>query len=661
VNAAGASAPLGKVIGLLNAKIEHPASIPPGETVAISLRDENGKLLANFYETLGSELLTVDLSTLDLPSKYIYYLCLSRPESEAVDQYYHITWEVSVDPLCGEDLIELDNPNPPHINAESLSWDSHEIPGSVARMWLCYPDDIIDAYPFNIPASWSGAQPVIGGSLRVKTDPMSWEWLEVSLGLQDTETNVFGWTRPIKLEGDDVLYNIGDYWPRMPWEFDDLSLKSWIKIKNAGNDTYATAQVEMSFEPSSDCSGDVDSMQEPSGTFSPQGTMAGYLSPGSNDSDFWELDWTSEGRIGGDIEVVADEEVSLSLYSRGILLEESQGYNPSVTVDGYDFGPGCFGPILRIDTFGGSPGQCIKYFITGGGLTEYFACGTYPDNNDTIIAIGDKPWMWMNPMGNYDYMCGVVCRSGSDEDIDCIGILNQPFAKQGVLYGFFRLDSTTPDPHRITLVSINGKMNLQATNLNPPFYSAVIELAEWGLPAIPPNDYTYHIIVEPDPNGGDSLTPYTLTGLLGINEDWLCPDDGHDTQEEAWPVGLIDARLGLLCGFGDPEQIDIGIADLCDWYRLDYEQQTGEFIYGSITLESATDGLTVRLMAEGELAGTGSAFYEGTTESGSVKLTIPDGVLPSVPDTGINYYIAVHNNGIGGYASFALKIDLVSN
>jgi hypothetical protein len=660
LDASGAGIEPGRLTGSLTAEIEYPDPVPAGEVVAVSLRDEDGTLLANFYETLDTPLPTVDLATLDLPSLFVYYICLSRPESTSVNQYYMLTWDTTVDPTCTEDSIEPDSPDAPYISPGDVPWSSNQVPGSSVRMWMCDPDDTIDAYPFDVPDTWPGMGEVMGGTIHIQTDPLSYGSLEISLGLEETSTNAFSWLKPIVPTGPDVVYNISDFW-NFPTDFDQYPLKGWIRVRD--NATLpVTAQLEMNLAPSVDCTGDTDSENDPSGDVVPEGTMTGLLNPSTDSTDYWELDWEGEGRIEGDIGVVSEEEVRLRLYSKGALLEEDQGLTPSVPVDAYDFGPGCFGPIIRLDSVGGSPGQCIQYYITGAGLNEFSSCVAGLDMNDTLDNILDKPWMWVDPLDTFDELCGVVCRSGSDEDVDCVGILGQPFATQGVLYGFFSIRSTTPEGHQVSLVSMNGDMKIGADNLQPPFYSAVLELAEYNLPAIPPAGYRYNVLIEPDPTGADSLNPYRLLATLGINSDPLCPGDGHDSQAQAWPLEIPESRLGILCGFGSLLDIDNGIPDLCDWFVLDYDQQAGEYLEGTITLECDIEGVTVRLMPENEPAGTGLSLYEASIPSGesSVDIDIPDDTIPSIPALGDDYYIAVHNNGVGGWAAYALIVNLTS-
>ncbi len=651
--------PFGRITGTLSAEIEEPETVPSGSKAALSFRDEDGTPLANFYMTLDEIADPLDLADLDLPSLYVYYLCVNRPESEDVDQFYRITWDITIDPTCAEDTITLDNPAPPHINPWGVPWFADNMPGSSARMWLCEPDDTLDAYPFDVPASWPSYGDAIGGTMRIQSFPSCYASILVAMGFEDTTTNSFCWGKSINLSSPDAVYNIGDYW-QFPTDMDPLPLKYWIKAECA-DETIATMQLELSLGPALDCIGEGDSEMDPSGTVVPNGTAAGLLSSGSDPDDYWFLDWDNAVRVQGDVGVVCEEEVQLRLYYHGALLAEDSGMTPSVDVTPFDLGSDCVGPVVRISLIG-SPGECIQYFITGDGLIEFIACSPDPDQNDTLGEIMDKPWMWFDAIDNVDEICGVVCRDDIVEDIDCFGLLGQPYGTQGVLYGMIGIDSLSADGHQVKLVSMDGEMVLSSNNLEPPFYMAMIELGTYNLPAIPPKGYRYHAHIEPDPTGGDSFNPYRALASLGINDDPLCIDDGHDLQSEAWVLEIPNARLGILCGTGDIEGIDIGLPDLADWFVLDYTQVVGEYLQGDIILECEVEDVTVRLMPEGEPAGSGIGLYTASIPNGgdSVTISIPDGDIPSVPTLGSNYYIVVHNNGVGGWAPYALKVNLVS-
>ena len=328
----------------------------------------------------------------------------------------------------------------------------------------------------------------------------------------------------------------------------------------------------------------------------------------------------------------------------------------------YDFGPACIGPILKINPIGGDPGQCVRYLITGAGLSETGSCSSDPDENDTLAEIQDKDWLWLSTLDTRDEICGVVCREDVNEDVDCLGISGQPFDVQGVLYGSALIVPSSADGHQLKLVSMNGLMEIASSSLDPPHYLAMIELGEYNLPAIPPQGYTYHLAIEPDPTGADSITQYVCMASLGINSEPECPDDGHDVEAESWVLEIPNARLGLLCGFGTIEDVDFGLRDLCDWFQLSYVQAVDEYLTGDITLECDVEDVTVRLMLQGQLAGTGIGLYSASIPSSgdSVTITIPPDTVPSIPALGDNYFIVVHNNGVGGWAPYALEVDLVS-
>ncbi|MFH1676610.1 MAG: hypothetical protein ABIC40_06250 [bacterium] len=654
------SVPLGHIIGMLNFQIEYPDPIPPSALTGVSLRDEDGTLLANFYITVPPQSSGINLGELDLPSMYIYYLCINSPTQSATPRFYKITWAAQVDTSCTEDSINLTNPDPPYINPVKTNWNDFVSPGSSARMWLCSPDDTLDAYPLTLPETYPSSGILLDGNLRVQSDGYGYPFINVSLGLEQTVGNGFSWYAPITLANIDNTYDVSDYW-QIPTNIEGYPLRYWLKVENAG-DGAATAQVECDFSTSNDCSTDADSDTQPSGTVMPNGSITSYLSPGNDTEDYWEVDWDGIGRLKGIVGAVCDKNIRLELWSHGHMFGSSEGKTPSLSVNNYDFGPDCFGPILKLIPIGGSTGDCVQYFVSGALLTETQTCESDPDSNDTYEEIQDKPWMWFSPMGTSDEICGVVCNDGGIKDIDVMGISSQPFDTQGILYGFIMVNSPTPDGHKLSLISVDGQMVISSDNLTPPLNMALIDLGPYNLPAIPPKGYTYHVVLGPDPTGADSISQYNCIMSMGINSEFECADDGHDFQNEAWDIPIQSARLGLLCGFGDAYGIDAGLPDLVDWFRLDYNQDGMEFLSGTITLESETDGLTVRLMIDSQSAGTGTSFYTAVipeTED-SVTITIPDHELPSIPDFGSDYYIVVHNAGIGGKSSYALKVNLVS-
>jgi hypothetical protein len=654
----GQDADAGSVKGSLSIDIEFPDPVPAPAVTAVSLRDEDGTLLANFYVALPPTPATINLADIDLPSKFVTYFCINSPTSSAVVRVYNIKWNASIEPDCAPDLIELTNPSPPEISPVKTGWNSMSSPGSCARMWMCSPDDLIDGYPFTIPSGWPDTGEILGGTIRVQSDPRNYGDVNISLGLQLTIGSKFSWFKPITLTGPDNTFNVTDYW-EAPLNIQDFPLKYWLKVENTGSGG-ATAQVEMDLKAQSGCPDEGDTDQDPAGLVVAGGTMTSYVAPETDPADYWDLDWTGVTRLKGYVGAVSLSDVRLSLYDGTSLLAASEGKTPTVSVDPFDFGPDCFGPILKIEPLAGSPGQCVQYFVSGVSLSQPTTCDTDPDSNDSYAEIQDKPWLWLSAIDTFDSICGVVCRQGANEDWDVIGIADQPYADQGVLYGFISLDSSSDDGHQIRLISMDGAMDLESSNITAPFYKASIELDQYNLPAIPPKGWTYYVVAGPDPLGGDSLSPYVCYSSMGINTE--CVDDGHDLQGEAWIVGLDEARLGLLCGLGEPAQIDVGLPDLADWFKLNYVQSAGQFLEGEITLTCEKEGVTVRLMQEGEAAATGTALYEAsiTTGNDTATITIPPDTLPSIPSVGSKYYVVVHNNGDPGWASYAIQFDLVS-
>ena len=53
-------------------------------------------------------------------------------------------------------------------------------------MWLCNPDDMLDADPFTIPSGWPSQGTMLGGTMRVLSDSTSYPDIKVSLGIQQT-------------------------------------------------------------------------------------------------------------------------------------------------------------------------------------------------------------------------------------------------------------------------------------------------------------------------------------------------------------------------------------------------------------------------------------------------------------------------------------------
>jgi hypothetical protein len=203
-------------------------------------------------------------------------------------------------------------------------------------------------------------------------------------------------------------------------------------------------------------------------------------------------------------------------------------------------------------------------------------------------------------------------------------------------------------------------MKISSSSLTPPFYKATIDFSAYSFPAIPPKGWSYYARIIPDPTGADCLVPYTCTSELGINDE-IPIDDGHDLQSQAWTLSLLDARMGILSNAGNEAAIDAGAADLADWFKLTgFTGESGKFLHGTIKMDCDKEGITVRLMQEGQLAATGTSLYEASIGSGddSATLTIPDGVIPSIPSVGTHYYIVVHNAGIPGWAPYGLTLNL---
>jgi hypothetical protein len=657
----GPSALPGRITGTLEIEIEYPDPLPNNPKTIVGLCDENGTLLANFDVLLPPPTAPILLESMDLPSLYRYYLAIACPGLAAGDgRAYRIVWQAEIDPTCQPDLINLTNPSPPPINPEPTEWDSFEEPGSCARMWLCDPDDPLDAYPFDIPDEWDVEGKLLGGSIEVRSDSASYDFVQVSLGLQQVPGAGFCWYSPIKLPGPSASFNVRSLW-QVPADIEALPLRYWFKVDYVGPETgRATAQLELDLGLTADCSEDNDSYDFPSGSVAPSGTAASFLSPGTDDEDYWTIDWLGGGRLKGDVGVVAGEEVRLRMYVHDQMVVNTSGSSPSINVKAFDLGPGCFGPILKITPIGGDPGQCIQYLVSGVGLNETATCEADPDGNDSLLEIQDKPWLWFSATETFDEICGVVCREGATEDIDYLGI--QEFETQGGLFGFVGIDSPQTDYHQLKLVSMDGRMEIVSDNIDSP--QAIIELDRYNFPAIPPAGYTYHLVIGPDPSGGDSMSQYNASAFFGINSDPAeCPNDGHDlaNELESWPLGLENAQLGILCGWGTLDDVDLGLPDLADWFRLDYPQMGGMYISGEIRLTSDQEGITVRLMPEDQLGGTGVGFYTEITPSGggTATITIPPDTIPSIPSLGDYYYVVVHNNGIGGWTSFALEIDLV--
>ena len=99
---------------------------------------------------------------------------------------------------------------------------------------------------------------------------------------------------------------------------------------------------------------------------------------------------------------------------------------------------------------------------------------------------------------------------------------------------------------------------------------------------------------------------------------------------------------------------------MADWFMLNYTGAAGKYLQGTIKLDCATEGVTVRLMAQGQLAASGTSLYETSIPSGqdNVTITIPASTLPSIPVTGTHYYIVVHNNLKKGFISYGLTMNL---
>jgi hypothetical protein len=655
----GQDAQAGSVKGTLSVEIEFPDPVPPAAVTAVSLRDEDGTLLANFYVPLPPTPANINLGDIDLPSRFATYLCISSPTSSATIRAYKIKWSAQIEQNCTSDLIELTNPSAPEISPTKTGWNSTSSPGSCARMWLCSPNDLVDAYPFTIPAGWPDTGEVLGGNIRVQSDPGSFGDVKLSLGLQLTLGNKFSWYKPITLTGPDITFDVTDYW-EAPVNISSFPLKYWLKVENTGSD-WAVAQVEMDLKSQAGCEDEGDTDQDPAGLVVVGGTITSYVAPDTDPADYWDLDWSGVTRLKGYVGAVSMNNIRLSLYDGASMLASSEGTTPSVDVNQFDFGPGCFGPILKIEPLGGTPGQCIQYFASGVSLSETTQCEVDPDNNDSYAEIQDKPWLWLSAIDTTDSICGVVCRDGADADWDVIGIADQPYPEQGVLYGFISLDSSSDDGHQIRLISMDGAMDLESDNVTAPFYTASIELDQYNLPSIPPKGWIYYVVVGPDPLGTDSFSPYVCFSSMGINTE--CVDDGHDLQSEAWLVGLDEARLGLICGLGEPEQIDAGLPDLADWFKLNYVQSDTEFLEGTITLTCEREGVKLRLMSEGELAATGTALYEAAIETGNDTATIavPADTLPSVPAVGTRYYVVVHDTGDQlAPVSYGVRFNLVS-
>jgi hypothetical protein len=657
LDTAGPDATAGHLTGQIQVDIESPKPLPGAAKTSISLHDEDGTMLANFYVETPPTPAIINLGDLDLPSKYVYYMCITSPTQSTTDRSYRMIWNAQIDPACGPDLINLTNPAAPKISPAKTNWNTFSSPGSSARMWLCNPDDMLDAYPFDIPSAWPGSGQTLGGTIRIQSDSTSFSDIKVSLGMQSTIGGAFSWYSPITLSATDTTFNVLDFW-QAPLNISSYPLKYWLKVENTGDD-WATAQLDLDMNAATGCTDEGDSQSDPSGSVVLGGTISSYVSPDTDLGDYWDLDWPGTGRLKGDVGAVAAQNIRLSIVDGTSVLASSEGQTPSINVNQFDFGAGCNGPILRVEPVGGSSGECVQYFVSGAGLSESSTCENDPDGNDTLAEIASKPWLWLDPFSSLDSICGVVCRQGGIVDSDVLGIAGQPFATQGVIYGYITLASDSPDGHEIKLVSMDGAMELKSDNLTPPFYQASVDLAPYSLPAIPPKGWKYHVVISPDPTGADSLSPYVCFSELGINSGDI--DDGHDLQSESWDIGLTLARLGILNGMGDTTQIDTGLPDLADWFKLNYAQAAGEFLSGTIKITCETKDLTVRLMPEGQLAGSGIALYQATISSGdSATITIPDDTLPSIPATGSSYYIVVHNNGDPGWAAYALEVNLVS-
>lgn len=656
----GPSAEMGRLTGNLTVSMEYPDPLPPDAVTGVSLRDEDGTILVNFDQQLPPSPQITNIADLDLPSTYDYYICMTNPLQTSTDVAYKITWSIAIDDTCAPDKINLTNSAPLMINPEKTSWNYLGFPGSAARMWLCNPDDLLDGYPFVLPPAWSSEGKTLGGTMRVQSDSASFGDVRVSIGLENLTTKKFAWFSPKALSGVDNTFDLIDL-AQAPLDFGIYQLEYWLKVEDAGSGN-ATAQVENDMSPSIDCGTDTDDSTHPTGSFELGSVATSMVVLGTDTSDYWDLDWQGNARLKGDIGVKAAQNVRIGLYQDNFLLTSSEGSNPSINVNAFDLGAGCAGPIVKIEPLGGSIDQCVQYFLSGLSLTEPATCDNNPDDNETFASIASKPWMWLSPNGGPDSVCGVVCREGSNVDNDTIGLNGPVFETQGSLFGYVSIFTNSPDGHQIEFLSMDDAMKLTSSSLTPPFYQASIELDTYNLPVIPPKGWTYYVRVTPDPTPADSLVPYTCQADFGSNTE-LPFNDGHDLQSEAWPLQMIDARLGMLSYFGETSDIDSGAPDLADWFRIDgLVGEAGKYLTGTIKLDCEKEDVTVRLMAEGQLAASGTALYEGTIETGNdnLTLTIPPGVLPSIPDAGTHYYIVVHNNGIPGWASYGLTLNLQS-
>lgn len=662
----GETATGGRLTGTLHFEIEEPNPVPPSAVTAISIRDRDGTLLANFYATSPEDdPIDIVIDSLDLPSPYNYYLAINSPTGSSQARFYKMTWDLAIDDTCTTDLININNPVPPYINAINTPWNSFDTPGSTASMWMCSPDDMSDAYPFEIPDSFPGGGKVLGGTIRIKSDMTSFENVLVSLGLEQTLVKKFTWYSPINLSQLEVTENFNDVW-QVPTNIESYPLRYWLRTENTGTD-WATAQIELDLQPVDDCADDHDSASDVSGTMTVKGIASGFVSTDGDTADYWILDWEPDGRLFGTIGAAAEEEILMRIYSNGALLASSQGTTPTLDVKPFDFGPGCGGPIIKIDAVGGAPGECVQYAIAGEFLTISQACEGDFDNNDTYAEIQSKGWMWLDALDKNDQVCGVVCYGNSIADKDVIGIAGQPFMEQGTLYGHIGVEPLSSDGVKISLIGADGGMVLTSNSIDSPTGKAEIELSMFGLPSIPPNGYEYYVVVEPYPAGVDGMVPYSCYADLGIDSDpepWPCPDDGHNDPFNSWDLTIPEGRFGLLCGFGSScEDVDAGTPDTVDWFRLNYNQAGGEYLNGSITLHCETEGVTVRLMPEDQLACSGDALAEGSIGIGETEVTlnIPVDTIPSIPAIGTNYYVVVHNNAVDEFSSYFLDVNLASN